>query len=55
MKSSLSIQKTCKMVKSMYPDKKVISINNQKDIDELVKIVTSEQKEESGKQSESVE
>jgi len=40
------------MVKKMYPDKIVLSINNQKDIDNLVAIVTSEQKVE---QSESTE
>jgi len=33
------------MVKKLYPDKMVVSINNQADIDNLVKIVTSEEKQ----------
>lgn len=33
-----------KVVKNLYPDKHVISINDQKDIDELVTLVTSENK-----------
>lgn len=44
--------KVTEMVKKIYPNKTVLSINNQKDIDELVKIVTSEQKV---KQNETVE
>lgn len=38
-------QKLSKMVKKMYPDKQVISINNQQDIDNLMKIMTSQKKE----------
>ncbi|MFC1842146.1 ACP S-malonyltransferase [Candidatus Dependentiae bacterium] len=37
------------MLKVLYPDKKVLSINSQKDIDELVKIVTSQNGQEGHK------
>jgi len=38
--------KLSEMVKKLYPDKMIVSVNNQKDIDNLVKIVTSEEKVE---------
>jgi len=48
--------KISEMVKKLYPEKMVISINNQKDIDNLVTIVTSEKKvEKNESESETLE